>query len=379
MERSVGGVDAPAKANYCAIVTPSARGAIAVVALSGPDVESVIDLNFKPASRKPFQLKQGEVVYGIWRPTSEDIVVCGIDSESVEIHCHGGVAASTAIVESLEGFRAISPYSYAETKMHPWAVSCQKALSESSTEKTALHLAEQCHVLPLKIDSIIRQIESGETAEALEQVQSLLDWSSFGMGLTQPRSVVLCGKPNVGKSSLINELVGFQRAIVHDQPGTTRDVLIHSTAFDGWPVTLKDTAGLRVTDEVIEKEGIKRAIAEIESADVVIQVMDVTTDLSTESWDFDVEPDIILRNKCDLLEELPDDNLLNVSAVTKAGIPELVEQIGKVLVESVPNLEQPIPVNEEQVERLTDCKRLLLDEDHPRAAQVLTDRFFPID
>jgi tRNA modification GTPase len=88
--------------------------------------------------------------------------------------------------------------------------------------------------------------------------------------------VVIAGPPNVGKSSLINALLGYQRAIVFDQPGTTRDVLTATTAIDGWPVELADTAGIREGDDAIETEGVARALAEIRAADLVVEVWDAS-------------------------------------------------------------------------------------------------------
>src|SRR5262249_36933342 len=88
--------------------------------------------------------------------------------------------------------------------------------------------------------------------------------------------VVIAGRPNVGKSSLINALVGYQRAIVFDQPGTTRDVVTASTVIDGWPISLSDTAGLHGTNDQLEAAGIELARARLAQADLVIWVLDAT-------------------------------------------------------------------------------------------------------
>ena len=80
---------------------------------------------------------------------------------------------------------------------------------------------------------------------AAARIREWLAWEDFGLHLTRPWNVVLAGRPNVGKSSLINALLGYTRSIVFDQPGTTRDVVTAATAIDGWPIELSDTAGLR--------------------------------------------------------------------------------------------------------------------------------------
>ena len=87
-------------------------------------------------------------------------------------------------------------------------------------------------------------------------------------------TLVLAGRPNVGKSSLLNRLVGFDRAIVTETPGTTRDVLTESIDFDGVPVRIVDTAGLRLSGDAIEREGIRRARVQIAEADRILLVRD---------------------------------------------------------------------------------------------------------
>ena len=95
--------------------------------------------------------------------------------------------------------------------------------------------------------------------------------------------VVIAGPPNVGKSSLINAMAGYERAIVSPLPGTTRDVVTLTTAIDGWPVQLADTAGLRASDDELESAGVKLAGAALAAADLVILVCDATGDLNAAS------------------------------------------------------------------------------------------------
>jgi tRNA modification GTPase len=106
--------------------------------------------------------------------------------------------------------------------------------------------------------------------ELTAQLDALLRWSEFGRHLTQPWQVVLTGVPNVGKSSLINRLLGYSRSIVYAEPGTTRDVVTAATAFDGWPVELSDTAGLRDAAGEIEAAGVERARRHLATADLAI-------------------------------------------------------------------------------------------------------------
>ena len=145
-------------------------------------------------------------------------------------------------------------------------------------------------------------------------IQSMLKWSKFGRHLTTPRTVVLCGQPNVGKSSLVNAMSGFQRAIVHDIAGTTRDVVSQALAINGWPVTVKDTAGLRNSDNPIEIQGIAQAKAEILNSDLTICVFDANEPRQSESAEIVTQTKRIGYPLTDsqiirLIEGLPDNDI----------------------------------------------------------------------
>ena len=124
------------------------------------------------------------------------------------------------------------------------------------------------------MDEIRRDIDRGDMPQARQRIDVLLAREALGRRLTGPWSVVLAGRANVGKSSLLNALAGYRRAIVHPAPGTTRDAVAIPTAIDGWPVELCDTAGLRATDEAVEQAGIDRARQRLGQADLVVLVAD---------------------------------------------------------------------------------------------------------
>src|SRR4029079_15424602 len=152
--------------------------------------------------------------------------------------------------------------------------------------------------------------------------------------------------PNVGKSTLVNALVGYERAIVFDQPGTTRDLVSAVTALDGWPIELTDTAGLRKSDQALEQEGIVRAKAEMQVADLVLLVFD-----ATQAWSRNDETlvqewsnALVVYNKCDLLAARADGTDardggptgLLTSAKTGVNIAELIGRIVMRLVPAAP-------------------------------------------
>ena len=146
---------------------------------------------------------------------------------------------------------------------------------------------------------------------AAELLDAVLAYRHVGTHLTTPWRVVLTGRTNVGKSSLINALAGFERAIVSHQPGTTRDVVTTVTAIDGWPVQLADTAGLRISDDELETAGVRLAVETVQSADLIIAVEDAAaanepTDAQHDDLSQTIaqlqrtRPVIHVRNKIDL-------------------------------------------------------------------------------
>lgn len=168
-----------------------------------------------------------------------------------------------------------------------------------------------------------------------EHFDGVLESARLGRLLREGMTVVIAGRPNAGKSSLLNRLAGYDAAIVTPIPGTTRDVVRERIAIDGMPLHVLDTAGLRHAGDPVEEEGMRRARAEIERADRVLFVIDAVEDPAAEAYreerarlPSDVPVTLVL-NKCDLAAGLPlADTVtgpprLYVSALTGAGIEEL--------------------------------------------------------
>ena len=161
------------------------------------------------------------------------------------------------------------------------------------------------------------------------EFKSLLRGAAVGRVLRDGYQVVLVGKPNAGKSSLMNRLSGEETAIVTEVAGTTRDILRESIDIDGLAVELVDTAGLRDDPGVIEQEGIRRAREAMAQADAVLWVQDASQP-AQGTLDEETPPEVpvlVVHNKSDLLERAPGNNELWVSARTGAGLDELREQI----------------------------------------------------
>jgi tRNA modification GTPase len=187
-------------------------------------------------------------------------------------------------------------------------------------------------------------LADGKILALLEDVQSSVTAvqksARQGQLLREGLQVVIAGKPNAGKSSLLNTLAGNERAIVTDIAGTTRDVLHEKITLNGLPITLTDTAGLRETGDIVEKEGIRRAIKEIEQADLLLLVYDLSQgedplQLAQNYFAEHLEPRrlMLIANKCDLtgtaaeIGDYQGFRHITVSAKQETGVQSLIDAI----------------------------------------------------
>ena len=346
---------------FYSTLTPKGRGAIAVIAVGGPNVDEAIDACFTPVAKENISAIEHDIIYGIWSSTGEDLLVVRSSPEQYEIQCHGSQAVIDAITADLEsqGVSKMPTVTGTEGKTvgDKFRSEIELLLNQAKTERTALLLLNQWKLFPASAE----QLNALEPAERQQTIDTMLSHASFGLNFHRTRSVVFCGRPNAGKSSLINRVLGFQRAIVNPTPGTTRDVVSEGSAVDGWPVEFSDTAALRQTDGQIEKMGIEKAVQMIESADVVIGVVD-----AVEVGDaIDLAADIVVINKSDLLDaeklkkaienvgsQFPKAVCLTTSATTGDGVEELLAAIATTLCPSLPPTDQAYPVTQTQVDWL---------------------------
>lgn len=364
--------------NVCALLTPSGRGAVAVVAVLGPHAEKTVDDYFCSASGiKLVEDRQRKIFYGRWAATGEDVVVVRMPVGTIEIHCHGGQTAPASIMGALQaaGFQVLDRLELAQ-RLHSgrWRAEIVLAMMHAVSDKTAGILLQQYSLVDSCLSELGESIASAPD-RAQEKLVEMIAWAKFGRHLTQPWTVVFSGRPNVGKSSLMNAIVGFDRAIVHEIAGTTRDVVSHVTAVAGWPIEIKDTAGLRTSENSIEKMGMELVHSVIQDADLLVAVLDT----SQESNEFDsqllqMNPAIVVANKMDLARrrsiEVGCPEAIETSAVSGQGIQLLIDSIANKLVTELPPPELLIPINARQLGLLEAVSRLISSNQNDEAIEV---------
>jgi tRNA modification GTPase len=381
-------------------LTPPGRGAIATLRVEGPGAVEAVKLQFygrkgdgtcisrqagkmgngvpllgtSSAERNPaaqhclfqavahFGEKSGgedQIVVGRFGGNDgEEVVVCRRGQQAVEIHCHGGQAAVAMIEDRLvaAGGRT-APWREWVSDHHAddsTAAAAWAALADARTERTAVILLDQYHGAWHCVMQEIRQaIEHGDADSARRQVRELETRIPLGRHLTHPWIVVLAGRPNVGKSSLLNLLAGYARAIVHHAPGTTRDIVTLTTAIDGWPVELCDTAGLWAAADAVERAGVEKAMGRLAQADLILLVADRGDAWSNEDRRLlDLWPDaLLIHNKCDRPAAGGDrPQGLEISALQGTGIDAVLEAIARRLASDPPPPGAAVPFTAEQVE-----------------------------
>ena len=364
------------------VLTPPGRAAVAVVsvAATSPQVlQSVIGSAFVSQSSLRFhEAPTGRILYGRW--DQEDIVVVRTGDTCCELHCHGGFAAVSAIVARLEQL-GLSRH----VDKHPPDVAIQDCLlalkirgdegplqrllneeitsllQQTTTLGTARHVLNQ---LDGRVAHLFRRIAQEDVSEQLrETILCSLKWISFAEHLVKPWRVLVLGRPNVGKSSLVNAIVGYQRSIVFDQPGTTRDVIDVRTILAEWPFEFLDTAGLRShTHDVVEQIGIRKTVDAVRLCDACLL-------LEETGRNQQVEPEVltalqayggkiaVVLTKSDKLKDQNAGQLsqqsggaeagwpiFNTSSVTGEGLRDVTEWLVNSLVPAQPEAHEVLPL-----------------------------------
>jgi tRNA modification GTPase len=341
-------------ATRVAVLTPPGGAAIAVLSIRGPRAWPVVRSHFRTArgDTLPESVPALGILFGRFGRYAADEVLLTVQSaDSFELHCHGGrqVVAWLLSVFRSEGIEEIAWSDQPNSRYaNPTAAAL---LPFARTVRTAAILLDQANGA---YDRAIKSIEDASPdAEAI--AATLRRNVEVGRHLVEPWTVAIAGAPNAGKSTLLNALAGFARSIVSPIPGTTRDAVSVSLAFDGWPVDVIDTAGLRDSADEVEGEGVSRARNAMATSDSCLWLVDATgprpDSLAEVASQLGRDPRtvIVAFNKCDLVE-IPSDETpeaLRLSAATGHGLAELVGRIAAALVPDQPRPGDPVPFTPE--------------------------------
>ena len=354
----------------CAIATPPGRGGIGIVRVSGPACQDVAQtlLGHVPPPRSAthgnFCTADGEILdSGLALFFSSPASYTGEDI--LELQGHGSPVALDRIVGYILelGVRLANPGEFTERAFRNdkldlaqaeavadliasgSAEAARAATRSLSGEFSRLVRELDQGVLTLRIyiesaidfaeeeiDFLADQEQQARLAEMQAIVERLIERSSAGLTMQLGLDVAIAGDPNVGKSSLLNQLLGEDRAIVTATAGTTRDTLHGELSIDGLPVRLTDTAGLRDSDDPIEVMGMERAEAALDQADCVLWVVD-DEDVNAEPPEEYQAKALIVRNKCDLTGRKPgalNEETFRTCALNGAGLEELRDALKSV-------------------------------------------------
>ena len=364
------------------MLTPPGRAAVATVCLSGPVVRELLDLFFEPQSQGLWSSQSlNRLFYGNWLGpdgSREDLVICRKTSVAFEIYCHGGTLPTRRILGNLQdqGCRIGSPWEAMRTETRDLiSAEARWLLSSQGSQVPASILARQAMgALSNTVDQIEQLIWEGTLHEAKRLALQLLDTWSWGMRISRPPRVAFCGRPNVGKSSLINAILGYERSIVVDRPGTTRDLVMERAVIGGWPVELIDTAGLRSsTSDPLEAQGIGRAQHILKEVDGIVAVSSFPDCPAVKLPDEIQTPVLQVWNKADLCSEVrPACDVLMTSVLENQGISDLLSQLQAML---IPRGTPPdaIIFTDRQKQHLETVISALSKSDGRTALQGLTD------
>ncbi len=302
------------------LMTPRGVGGIAVIRLCGDSSDRILRRVFADKRMQPRgPIAGGRIAYGfIVEPASrepvDEVLVARVGENDYEVNCHGGYAAVREVMRVLGecGAKEVPPEeSLARGGLLQGRDAVQREayrlLLYARSERAARHLLSQFDgVLSKELARMVSCIENADYEGALAMLDDLLRGAAFGIALSEPVRVVIAGLPNSGKSSLLNALVGRERAIVDEQAGTTRDIVDAETLIKGVPFHLHDTAGLREASKDPEIQGVARARAAAAGADCLLVLLDLSREVTPEEAAFLMraakEERVVIAclNKCDL-------------------------------------------------------------------------------
>ena len=397
----------PLNDTIAAIATAPGVGAVGIIRLSGPEAYEVANKLFKPFKKKSVsELAAGRVTYGQivnGETLIDEALLLSFRAphsytaqDLIELQTHGGPAVLRKVLELCinYGARLARPGEFTlraylndriDLVQAESVLDLVNAQSDSARRSAALGLSkalsEQLGLIQTDITGVYGNIQAvfdypeegvpeAQFREPLERaisrIDKLLSTAKAGQIAQKGAKLALIGRPNVGKSSLLNALLGYERSIVSNIPGTTRDYLEAPLSIGGVPVTAIDTAGIRSTEDVIEASGVLAAKEIAANADLSLLLIDVSGPLSDDDREMveTLEPtrSLIIASKADLPPKWNADDLdrtlYPVSVVSGKGIDMLKNAIRDTLIGDAGNAELWI-TSERHAQALKETKALL--------------------
>lgn len=342
-----------------AISTPLGEGGIAIIRVSGSEAISIVDSLFK-SNKKLSTVDSHTINYGYFSNNEGEVIDEVLVSvmkapktftmeDVVEVNCHGGIISAKRVLDVIieKGVRLAEPGEFTKRAFLNGRIDLSQAeavidLIRSKTDramkvamkqvegKLSAKITELRHNLlevlahievtidypEHDVESVTHDLLLNKLKEVKEEIKLLIERASQGKVLREGISTVIIGRPNVGKSSLLNTLLNENKAIVTEVPGTTRDVIEEYISIKGIPLKLVDTAGIRKTEDIVEKIGVEKSRKALEDADLVLLVFNNNDNLTEEDLELIKLVDglrvIVVINKTDLPKKLNLDKIKDI-------------------------------------------------------------------
>ena len=419
----------------CALATAAVESGIGIIRVSGPDAVNIVSKLVRSKSGRPVDISESHRIrYGFLYDGEElldEVLILTMlaprsytGENTVEIDCHGGVLMMRKILDAVvrAGARLAEPGEFTKRAFLNGRIDLSEAEAVGDIITSENENALKASVRQLR-GSVSREIKAYR-AQLLEDdafieaglddpehisldgftdklkahveaisagLQRLIASADDGRRLREGIRTVILGKPNAGKSSLLNALVGSDRAIVTDIAGTTRDTLEEHINLKGVSLTIVDTAGIRSTEDAVEKIGVERALKAAEDADLLIYVVDASVPLDASDEKIIEELGerkcIVLMNKSDLqpvlteeeLEEKTHRPVLSISAKQETGMDALEEAIHRMFFQEELHFnDQVIITNERHKYCLMEAEKALEEVLHS-ISMAMPEDFYTID
>ncbi|WP_414698250.1 tRNA uridine-5-carboxymethylaminomethyl(34) synthesis GTPase MnmE [Peptacetobacter sp. AB845] len=367
-----------------AIATAPGEGGIGIIRISGPkSLEVAEEIFFSMSGKKISEYPARTLIFGNIKDGDkkiDEVLVAYMKGPNsytaedvIEINCHGGFISVKRILELVlsKDVRLAEAGEFTKRAFLNGRIDLSQAeavidVINAKTDKAHEvaenqldgSLSNRIREFRDKVTELLAQVEVAidypeediefiayttleeKTRELNKDIKKLYETSESGKIFREGLKTVIVGKPNVGKSSLLNSILGENRAIVTDIPGTTRDVIEEFVNIKGIPLKIVDTAGIRETDDVVEKIGVEKSMASFDTADLIIMVVDSSSELSEEDREIlekvQGKETIILLNKTDLPQVIDEEevkkyvneeNIIKISALHNEGIEDVHDRI----------------------------------------------------